>query len=624
MSGYVGGSFYNISLADTVTTGGRNIIAVSALTIESLYGWFHFYSFNAHMKLIHIVTESDCDDICSRFTLPEVTTEEILKHMLGEYYKGYYRLSSLRERVDKLTNNQRKVLYIKNNVMQFYQIPEVKELLRKIILNMKDDNMCIKLETGASLMSPFAYKPISKDIEVLMKWTQELAFGMYYYEGDYVGRQYQETMVDIVTEMKRRKIANMDTDSAVSIMYHDKLLLLDMFKEEIGDKKDDYIFTEGALPMLLMTVYLAAVKITLQKYATAINIDEKLIPMLDLEAEIIMEQEHLSISKKNYAFITVVKDFLLKLGKMDSRGFKFKKSDANSAVAEQVENDIYNMIMCKVNKLNYKELVEHIHKITAETATMIRTDDFIINKKSLVKVTDLNDISWGDTRMKAVRLWDRLFPELPVEVPGAFGIIRVNFDADTIEHYKTNKPDVYRHLFKHAEELYKYKVQNKILNKVEFIMSDGDEEDDNTDLVMIIKNTFSEASKAVLKKICKEFKDNSYNERDANIGLYDTIMKIINDGNLNESDMKQIKKLFGLTIKGFDADKEIQTIDRIAVPIDIVEVPELLKERDYAIIDIEASSEYEHLLSPLLNTSSLSVIKNKSKNAVLTSVLQVF
>lgn len=210
LSGYVGGTFFNIDLSDTCTTAGRNIIAVSALAIESLYGWFHFYEFNAHMKLINRVVESDCEDICNRFTLKSVTTDDILKNMLGDYYNGYYRLSALRSRIGKLTNNQRKVLYYKNNIKEFYRIPEVTELLRRIILNMKDDNMIIKLDNGASLMTPFGYKPIKDDVETLMSWVQEVAFGMCYYEGDYVDREYCETMVDIVSNMKRRKIANMD------------------------------------------------------------------------------------------------------------------------------------------------------------------------------------------------------------------------------------------------------------------------------------------------------------------------------------------------------------------------------------------------------------------------------
>lgn len=623
LSGYPSGYFYNIDISDTTTTAGRNIIAVSALTNELLYGWYHFYTFAAHMKLINIVCSEPCDEICSKFTLPSPTTDQILKVMLGEHYDGYYRLSALRHRIDKLTDNQRKVLYMKNNIFEFYKIPEVKELLRKIIINFKDDNMCIDIGGGALLMSPFAYKPISADIEILMEWVQLLAFGMHYYEGDYVNREYQETMVDIVTHMKRHKVINMDTDSAVSVASHDRDFLVEMFREDIGEEKlKDFLFTDGAMTMLIMTVYLAAIKRALREYGAAINIDPGLIKMLDLEAEICMEQEHLSISKKNYTFTTVVKDFVVKLGKMDSRGFKFKKSDANGALAEQVESDIKSMIMCNIKDLDFAKLINTVHTNTKNTIEMIKTDDFIINKKSVVKIGDINDISWGDTRMKAVRLWDRLYPETPVELPGSFGMIKILITDEMVEEFKRDKTELYKELVKHTEELYKYTIQNRIINKVDQIMDPDDDERDY--IIHPIRESKSANLKNVMRNICVSV-HGKFSDRDPNVGLCDSIMNTIYNSGLMPGEIKIIEDVFKLPKSKFNPDKEIpKLIDRIAVPIDINTVPELFKEKDYRLLDIEASSEYEHLLSPLLNTTSIAVVKNKSKNAVLTSVLQTF
>ena len=621
LSGYSGSSVMNIDVSDTCTTGGRNIIAVSALTIESLYGWFHFYEFSAHMKLINRVVNSDCDELCKRFTLELKSTDEIAKVMLGEYYDNYYRISSLKTRINKMTDNQKRVLYVKNNIKAFYAIPEVKSLLGKIITAVLPDNMCQPLDNGGVLMSPFAHPAVKDDIQTLMQWTRDLAFGMCYYEGDYYDREYQETMVDIVTAMRRRKIGNMDTDSAVSTMYHDKLIMLETYKDIIGKKAEDFVFTEGTIPMILMTIYLAAVKQALQEYATSINIDPNLIHMIDLECEIVMEQEHLSISKKNYAFTTVVKDFLLKLGKMDSRGFKFKKSDANGALAEQVENDIHNMIMCNVHSLDFGKLVKHVHNITTETIKMIKTDDFIINKKSLVKVSDADDINWGDSRMKAVRLWDALFPQEKVEIPGSFGMVRISLTDEILEDYKYNKPDVYKVLYNHAKELYEFGMQNRVIKKVAKIMDKEDE--DNDMLVREIRDTFNDNCRSVLVKICKlcRHKDDTKE----NPGTYKDITNLIYNSGLSDSEARSIEKFFKLPVNTFRPEKDITSaIDRIAVPIDINSVPELFKEHNYRLLDIEASSEYEHLLGPLLNTTSVSVIKNKSKNMVVTSVLQVF
>lgn len=401
---------------------------------------------------------------------------------------------------------------------------------------------------------------------------------------------------------------------------------MDTYKDIIGEKANDFIFREGTIPMIFMTVYLAGVKQTLKNYGKAINIDKDLIPLLDLECEIAMEQEQLSISKKNYVFTIVVKDFMYKPGKMESRGFRYKKSDANSTLAEHVENDIKTRIMCHLNELNFKDLINKIHTTTKETIEDIKTDNFIINKKSVVKVSDINDISWGDTRMKAVRLWDKLFPDTPIELPGSLGILKINITEDIIESYKLHNPSVYNVLVEQAKELFKYSMQNKVLSKVKLIMSpDEEEEEDSADIVRSVKEHKSDKIRLVMKDIVAAV-NGRFKDRDANYGLYDDLYKLIYENGLSESEVKFIEKLFKIVdIKNADLDTyATKKIDRLAVPIDINTVPLLLKQNNYEILDIEASSEYEHLLSPILNTTSISVPKNKSGKAVVTSVLQVF
>lgn len=622
VAGYLLGAFFNIDNADTTTTAGRNVIAVSAITNEMLYGWFHFYVFEAHMKLINRVVNEDCDALCSEFTLPLKPTDDIIKHMLGSYYEGYYKLSALKNRVDKLTDNQKRVLYMKNNLMEFLNIPEIDVIMKRLIVNTLDDNMIVTFDDGSMMMNPFSHHKTKGDIAILSEAVQKLAFGMYYYEGDYIDGEYKETLVEIVTDMPRRKIANVDTDSAVTVVSHEKYFLLDKYKDIIGDKKDDFLFTEGTLPMLMMTIYLAAVRKVLKDYSSAINIDDKLIPMIDLECEVCMEQQQLSISKKTYVFTTVIKDFMVKQGKLDAKGFKFKKSDANAALAEQVQEDIKSKIMCHIPELNFKDLIESIHKNTLETIEDIRTDDFIINKKSVVKVSDPNDISWGDTRMKAVRLWDRLFPETPIDLPGSFGILRIRFDKDMVQYYKSVHNNVYQLLVQHVTELYKFGLQNKVINKVAQIMDVDD--DDNADLVREIKSNPSDKFRLAVKSIISAV-HNKYDETEANYGLYDNIRTLIYDNGLSATDIKALESLFKLPKSQMDPDVEItKKIDRLALPMDINTVPDIVKENNYQLLDIEASSEYEHLLSPLLNSTSISVVKNKSKNAVVTNVLQVF
>lgn len=204
------GSFFNIDLSDTCTTAGRNIIAVSAITNELMYGWYHYYVFEAHMKLINIVTHEDCDKLSNEFDLPLKSTDEIIKHMLGNHYNGYYKYDELKVRIDKLSDNQKRVLYMKNNLQEFMKLPKVDKLFRDILNIVVTDNMITTYDDGAVIMNPFSQNNVKDYIEVLQNYTSMLLFGMYYYEGDYIDGVYQETMVDIIRNLDRRKIGNMD------------------------------------------------------------------------------------------------------------------------------------------------------------------------------------------------------------------------------------------------------------------------------------------------------------------------------------------------------------------------------------------------------------------------------
>lgn len=204
------GSFYNTDLSDTCTTAGRNIIAVSAITNELMYGWYHYYVFEAHMKLINVVTHEDCDKLSNEFDLPLKSTDEIIKHMLGNHYNGYYKYDELKVRIDKLSDNQKRVLYMKNNLQEFMKLPKVDKLFRDILNIVVTDNMITTYDDGAVIMNPFSQNNVKDYIEVLQNYTSMLLFGMYYYEGDYIDGVYQETMVDIIRNLDRRKIGNMD------------------------------------------------------------------------------------------------------------------------------------------------------------------------------------------------------------------------------------------------------------------------------------------------------------------------------------------------------------------------------------------------------------------------------
>ena len=662
LSGYVAGSFFNIDCSDTCTSGGRNIIAVASITNELLGKGFRHYSFSAHMKIIDKVIESDCDDICSRYTLPLVDDEEILKTMLLYHYDGYYRLTALRRLVSHLTDNQKRVLYLKNNFEEFCKVPEVEALFRDIIISIKDTNMIeVDPKSGAKMMSPYGNPLVKDKIKKLGEMICELSFGFFFYEGDWVDGVYYPTLEDIVTNMHRNKIAGMDTDSNITTLYSDKNYILELYKDVIGDKVNDKTFTDSTLIMIIQALYVTCIQKGLKDYARSIGIDEDNLHHIDLECELVIAQDHLTISKKNYVFRRNVKDFQYKPGAIDIRGLKMKKSDSNAAIADKVNQDIDNFILRDLDKLDYKFMVNSIHNETQNTVNMIKSERYITDDKSVFKIQEPDDISWGDTRMKAIRLWNRLVPDLPVEIPGSFGVIKVKITPEVLEFIQHNYPEVFKSIMLHAEELNDFSRINKVIKKVELIMFDEDSQDDEEEIEDEIEdddeleddNSEDEAEedaenfrtkakvpiyiargklldkirsssqdvKEVMKKICRALY-NRYDTTKYNQTAIDDFKQIMKD--LPEETSKAVNKILTLSNKTNMIKFVESKINRIAVPIDINTVPEFLKFNDFQILDIGAANEYEQLISPLLFGMSIQVPKNKKKNAVLTNILQTF
>lgn len=411
------------------------------------------------------------------------------------------------------------------------------------------------------------------------------------------------------------------TDSNITVLQQEKEFMLDYFKDIIGDKKNDEEFRECSLVLFITTMYLACIKRGLLEYTLAIGIDEQLSrEYIDLECEMVMRNMQLTVNKKNYVFTTEEKDYAIKKSN-GIRGLKFIKSDSNSSMSSMVEEDVFDKILVDQDKLNYGNLVMGIHKNTESVINMLKTPEFITEKKTVLKIADTTDIRFGDNRYKACRLWNKLFPDQEIELPGSFGMIRLNMDKDNLDYMRSKRPEIFKIFRDHAEEMFKFKIINAMITKLDKIY-----DEDNKDHYKVIKliRSSSDECKTLIKTICKmvyhKYKKDQFHE-----GLYETIWnRVMNNQNLSKQDLSVIKSVLGIGVKFNESIHISKNIDRLAVPLDINSVPEFISDNDYAILDVEIASEYEMLLSPLINTMSIAVPKTKTKKCVMTSMLQVF
>lgn len=617
LNGYLKAYIYNIDIADTVTTSGRNIIAIVSIINELLGNGYRYYLVEAHLAIINAVMESDYDELCEKYDLPDVDVDTVLKVMLGEHYNGYYSLSFLRNTLLNMPYNALKVLYMRNNFVKVLEVPKIRERLKTLLEAAKIDNLITEIN-GGQMINPMKHERTKTVLTELCDMVTELVYGFYYYSGDYINGEYQPTMVDIVQNMRRNKIALADTDSNVTVFSDDKEHIMKMFPELFSDDEESNILANNVVVLSVMYMYLASMKRGLRQYALAVGIDEKLVKYIDLECEMIMDQTHLASGKKAYTYNYSIKDFMRRPGGYKVKGLTFIKSDQNPKIGDIVNDTVKSQILKDPYSFKFKDVINHIRDKSNEVYELITSKDFILNDKTVRKTKD-NTVSWNDHRIKAVRLWNRLNPDNLIELPGSFGECKIDIDINMLDKFSKERPEIYNEIKMHTFEIMLWKTINGIVTKIDKINipnSAGIITASKTDLEKW--KLLSDKCKSGLRPIynkCKEFiKNNIYNDEDAR-NIIESIYKL---------DMYEaVVNLFGVDCSVKDIDI-VENITKIALPMDIGDIPELIKWNKAAFLDKSLAADYEHKLGQLVTTMGIMCPVNKDGRTMTTSVLTVF
>ena len=609
LGGFVKAYIYNIDIADTVTTAGRNIIAVVSIINELLGNGYRYYVVQAHLALINAVLECNYDEICNKYNLPDITIAEVLKFMLGYHYDNYYALSFLKHRLENMPYNALKVLYMRNNLVKVLELPLIKERLKTLLEAAKIDNLIIEIN-GGEMINPAKHERTKNILADICKDITELTYGFYYYAGDYLDGTYMPTMVDIVQNMHRNNISLADTDSNVTVLSNDRKHIMELFPDIFKDASP--LLANNVVILVLMNMYLGNIKLGLRNYAKAKGIDDSLIPYIDLECEMVMDQIHLASGKKAYTYNYSIKDFM----RRDSfavKGLGFIKSDKNPMIAEQVAKLVKNEIMKPMNEFNYKEVLNKIRDKADEVFNMVTSKKFLLDGKTILKTKD-NSLIWSDHRIKAVRLWNRLYPDNLIEIPGSFGVAKLEFDKDNLMKLENEIPELFNKLCDQAWELVVWKALRSIVTKTEKFKEGKESETDKKNMEKV-----SYSDKKLLYKIYQDAKILT----DANeFNLKEGVELIRKIDSMETKD--EVYNVFGIDVT-FDPYIDIpESIDKIALPMDISEYPLILKWNNFAFVDRSIATEFEHMLGQVVTTMGIMCPLNKDGKIMITSILTVF
>ena len=596
---YPGSPFFNVTLGATCTAAARNMVAVAAIVIELLEGGFRNYQVQAHIKMIEVCKKIS-KGVCSKYELNDnITVEDVLKVLLGDYYEGYYAISFLREQLNKCDRDTLKLLYVKNNIYAFMEIKRVKEIITELLRIQKDNPN----DYLANPKKDVLYKDLMSE---LYQMSEDILYGFYFYDGDYDGKTgiYYDTLVDIIENIKRKKIVLMDTDSCVSTFQREADRIMRNHPGEYDP--DDPKIVHGVIPSIVCWIYMGCVSKSLTDYVMELGVDYEHAKKVELEMEHMMSQLQLSLAKKSYVFIPVITDFYMNaVQKLKLKGVSLIKSNFNQEFCHMGVNILKNYMMKPLDKIDHKEIIYQVKQSTAKAVSLLRSDDFILNKRTTLKINS-DTLSFSEFKMKSVNLWNRLYPERAIEIPGSFGVILLDITESKINLVKDLFPTEFAIINKFSLDVSRYKDLMKAykkLLKVPYLGSDSN-----------IKNVSS------LLKTYITNQEHIYNEE-----LYKKIYDLYNSFSIESQD--EFRKIMGY-IPMWDEEALISDIisctKKIAIPLDQNQVPDLLKFNNYTLVDVSASSEVEHTISPLTSTLSIVFSKNKDNRNTITSILNTF
>ncbi|MGL5317006.1 MAG: family B DNA polymerase, partial [Peptostreptococcaceae bacterium] len=397
---YPGSPFYNVTLAATCTAAARNMVAVASIVIELIEGGWRNYQVQAHLKMIE-VCKTMSKEINSKYQLLDCTVEEVLKVMLGDYYETYYAKTALRHALEKVDYDTLKLLYIKNNVYAFMKLPRVDGILKELLRIQKEN-------PTEYIVNP-KRDPLYKDLmQELYDMSADILYGFYYYDGDYDNGVYHNTLVDIIENIKRKKIVLMDTDSSVTSFMREVNYVLDTYHGQY-DETDDKV-VDGSIPSVVSWIYMGCIAKSLFDYVMELGVSPEYAKKVEMEAEHIMEQIQLNLAKKSYAFLPIITDFFMNAKlKLKLKGVSLIKSNFNAEFSAMGKSLLEEKVMVPLEQLNYRDIIMTTKLNTKKAIDILRSDDFILNKRTLLKINS-STLSYSEHKMKSVTLWNMLYP----------------------------------------------------------------------------------------------------------------------------------------------------------------------------------------------------------------------
>ena len=617
--------YYNYDVAGSVTIRGRSTVTVNGVTVEYIFGRYRPYNVSIHLHFINEVVSKKVDwNYWGKwfYEVPVPTDEEILNDLLLHHNDGtYYGKDILLNRIRRLTDNERYLVYYTASFKNCLKLPKMKDSIIKIMSIQNEDYHIAKdiLDSGKDLwkvksilyLDPMSGpEKVKKYFDELDRYFKEILYGYYWYEGDI--NEYGERLDStefIFKNMQRDRIIITDTDSLIIYLDAD----MDLIKAIPGFKEATSNFEKEMLNYVTGSFIINAVsnvvQAGLERYTNASNIERKYGKEIHYKQEYFFATLQPTKGAKNYiGYISIQEGVLLPTKEIDLKGLSLKKSNFNPEMSSRAKDLVLELI-AKKEKPDLKKIMDRIAKDRQELTDMYRSKDniqmFTISKFKK-RYDNMYDYEKGNDRFKAVDLYNHLYPNKEkIKLPGSFKIASVDF-KDQDDYLKEAYPDMYDRLIKYNYERLLTKVKCSFRSKIRDKFNIDKKQDITPERVGVAEvldtmnkidsiNDYDEM-KDYLDGLKLMYKDKAKNAEPFNVDLYEMIKKT------------KLEKA------------KLEDVTKVALPLDEERVDEFLTE----FLATKDTVVYENLISVITEGLGLVTVRNNAGRSTLSNVIAYY
>lgn len=470
--------FFNRSSGGSITCRGRYLISLNGIVCEMFAGKYRFKNVGAIMHMISQIRK----EVYSPFSLfileqAQIDKEDVIEYLCGDTKNDNFR-KIIRAIINDLDELTAKKVFFKNNInavlnSKFFRETFMKRFVEganenytemKGRLGDLDENKRVITLSRAIYSDAYAYPPNCKDIfDKLDIIIQELSFGFYWYDYDYVeeANRYTTSHLDTFDAMYRHVISVVDTDSNM-LLVDDVVDIILPYMSETNIEPEKKNYYDEIVSISIATYVLAKyAHHCLTRYKFYAQIPEEKHYHINMKNEFYFSDLFVSSSRKNYiARIMVKEGMVYDKPEFEIKGLAIKKSGNN----ENMRDVAANLIEMIFNDKGDNKLLENVYNGMEDERLNIfdsLSDDRGLDYYTSLKLADeLDNMEEGEHRVKAINMWNSLYPDNPIIPPANFYTIPLDIDEKKL---KDNFPKEYRTL---VVNMYKRSIQNNLVDPI--------------------------------------------------------------------------------------------------------------------------------------------------------------